>query len=130
MSGEGTTPTIEEQIAALVAQTAANAEKLRALEAENAAIRATNEELRAMVDGVVPDSEDMGNPVPVLNAEQEVDRRGRDAPTAPGIPDVNPNVGQTQQTPQTARVNIDLNNLPVRNDNEQDPVMSRQPETV
>ena len=38
MSGEGITPTIEEQIAALVAQTAANAEKLRALEAENAAI--------------------------------------------------------------------------------------------
>ena len=45
MSGEGTIPTIEEQIAALVAQTTANAEKLRALEAENAAIRATNEEL-------------------------------------------------------------------------------------
>ena len=112
MSGEGTTPTIEEQIAALVAQTAANAEKLRALEAENAAIRATNEELRAMVDGVVPDSEDVGHAVPVPNAEQEVDRRGRDAPTGPSVPDVNPNVGQTQQTPQTTRVDIDLNNLP------------------
>ena len=43
---------------------------------------------------------------------------------------MNPNVGQTQQTPQTARVNIDLNNLPVRNDNEQDPVTGRQPENV
>ena len=115
MSGEGTVPTIEEQVAALIAQTTANAEKLRALEAENAAIRAANEELRAMVDGVVPDSEDVGHPIPVLNVEQEVDRRGRDAPTGLGIPDVNPHVGQTQQTPQTARVDIDLNNLPVRN---------------
>ena len=52
-----------------------------------------------MVDGVVPDSEDVEHPVPVLNVEQEVDRRGRDAPTGPAIPDVNPNVGQTQHTP-------------------------------
>ena len=46
-----------------------------------------------MVDGVVPDSEDVGHPVPVPNAEQEVDQRGRNAPTGPSIPDANPNVG-------------------------------------
>ena len=83
-----------------------------------------------MVDGVVPDSEDVKRPVSVLNVEQEVDRRAPDVPTGPEIPNSNPNVGQTQQTPQTARVDIDLNNLPVRNDNEQDPVVGRRPENV
>ena len=102
---------------------AANAERLQALEAENAAIRATNDELRAMINGVVLDSEEMEYPNPVPNVEQEVNRTASVAPTGPVIPDVNPNVGQTQQTPQTARVEIDLNNLPVRNENEQDSIM-------
>ena len=56
MTGSGSVPTVEEQIAALTAQMTASAERMQALEAENIAIRAANEELKALVDGVVPDS--------------------------------------------------------------------------
>ena len=113
MSGEGGIPTVEEQIATLTAQMTVNAERLRALEAENIAIQATNDEPRALIDGVIPDNETTECPNPIPNGEQEVNKTALVAPTGPVIPYVNPNVGQNQQTPQTARVEIDLNNLPV-----------------
>ncbi|KAK4849341.1 hypothetical protein QYF36_023771 [Acer negundo] len=86
----------------------ARAERLQALEAENAAIRVANEELRALVDGVVPDS---GNPVK---------------------PQINPVDPRNQPAFQTARVDIDLNDIPARNDmmNEQDPPMDQRPDNV
>ena len=68
----------------------ANAERLRALEAENDAIRPTNSELRALIDSVVPDSEDTERPNPISNIEQEVDRTAPITPTGPV--DANPNV--------------------------------------
>ena len=83
-----------------------------------------------MIDDVVPDSEDIERPIPVPNVEQEVDRASPVTLTGPGIQDTNPNVGQIQQTPQIARVEINLNNLPIRNENEQDPVMGKQPKNV
>ena len=80
MAESGNQQTVEEQIAALIALTTANAAKLQSLEAENAAIRSTNDELQALIDGVVPDSETTGRPIPNPNLEQEVDR------TAPATP--------------------------------------------
>ncbi|KAK1584002.1 hypothetical protein Q3G72_029020 [Acer saccharum] len=74
MAGSGSAPTVEEQIAMLNAQMAASAERLQALEAENAAIRAANEELRTLVDGVVPDSATSEHPIPTSNDEHGVDR--------------------------------------------------------
>ena len=67
MTGSGSVPTVEEQIAVLTAQMTASAEKLQALEAENEKIRAANEELRALVDGVVPDSAISERPALVPN---------------------------------------------------------------
>ena len=104
MSGDGNTPTVEEQIAALTAQMTANAEKLKALETENAEIRATNGELRALIDGVAPD-----NHAPEINSEQDVDRSQPNAPVDASGPNVNNSVGHNQTTRQTARVDIDLN---------------------
>ena len=49
---------------------AANVERLRALEVENAAIRATNGKLRALIDGIIPDSEAMEHPNPIPKDEQ------------------------------------------------------------
>ena len=83
MAGSGSAPTVEEQIAMLNAQMAASAERLQALEAENAAIRAANEELRTLVDGVVPDSATSEHPVPTLNDEHDVDRPIRRVPGNP-----------------------------------------------
>ena len=70
MAGNGSNPTIEEQIAMLNAQMATSAKRLQALEAENAAIRAANKELRTLVDGVVPDSATSKHPVPTTNDER------------------------------------------------------------
>ena len=89
MTGSGsipTVPTVEEQIAALTAQMTVNAEKLQALEAENAAIRATNEELRTLVDGVVSDSATLERPILANNGEHVVDRPAPRTPGAPGNP--------------------------------------------
>ena len=83
MAGSGSAPTVEEQIAALTAQMTANAERLQGLEAENAAIRVANEELRALVDGVVPDSATSEHPTSEPNGKPFVDRL---APRAPGNP--------------------------------------------
>ncbi|KAK4857821.1 hypothetical protein QYF36_006812 [Acer negundo] len=82
-----------------------NAAKLQALEAENAAIRVTNEELRALVDSVIPDSETTRRPVPILNNEQE-------------------------RTLPPARVEIDLIDLPLRNKIKQDLNVGRRPKNV
>ena len=132
MTGSGSAPTVEEQIAALTAQMTASAEKLQALEAENEKIRAANEELRALVDGVVPDSATSERPALVPNNEPVVDR------TAPRIArnlfrsETNPVDHQNQPTPETARVEIDLNHMPARNEatNEPDPAMDQQPDDV
>ena len=93
MSGDGNAPTVEEQIAALTAQMTANAEKLMALEAENAKIRATNGELRALIDGVVLDGLASDRPPHGINGEQAVDRSAPNAPVDPIGPNVNNNVG-------------------------------------
>ena len=74
MAGSGFAPTVEEQIAALTAQMTASAERLQALETENAAIRVANEELKALVDGVVPDSAKSEHPISAPNDEPLVDR--------------------------------------------------------
>ena len=90
MFGSGSVPTVEEQIAALTAQMTANTEKLQALESENAVVWAVNEELRALVDGVAPDSMTSERPVLVPNDEQVVDRIAPRAPGNPVRPDMNP----------------------------------------
>ncbi|KAK0593431.1 hypothetical protein LWI29_036512 [Acer saccharum] len=132
MFGSGSVPTVEEQIVALTAQMTANVEKLQALEAENAAIQATNEELIALVNGVAPDSATSERPVLVPNGEQVVDRTAPRALGNPIVLDMNPGDQQNQPTPQTNRVEIDLNNMPARNEmlNEQDPAMDQQPDNV
>ena len=53
--------------------------------------------------------------------EQEVDRTAPATPVGQAMLGANPVVGQSQQTPQKARAEIDLNDLPNRNDGEQDP---------
>ena len=132
MFGDGSTSTIEEQITALITQMTGNAEKLWALEAENVAIRATNGELRALIDGVAPDNVMLERPIPAPNGEQKVNRIAPIAPVDPMRPGMNHNVGQNQQTPQTARVEINLNNLPIGNEipNGKDPAMDLQPENA
>ena len=130
MSESGNHQTVEEQIAALIALTTANAVKLQSLEAENAAIRTTNDELRALIDDVVPDSETMGHPIPNPNLEQEVDRTAPATPIGQVTLGANLDVGRNQQTPPTARVEIDLNDLPNRNDGEQDPNAGSRPDNV
>ncbi|KAK1562908.1 hypothetical protein Q3G72_018878 [Acer saccharum] len=97
----------------------------KALEAENAAIRATNEELRALVDGVVPDSVTSERPILANNGEQIIDRIAPRPQGNPNVPNTNPDDQQNQPTPQKNRVKIDLNNMPARNEmlNEQDPAM-------
>ena len=90
MFGGGAIPTVEEQIVALTAQMIANAEKLQALEVENAMIRATNEELRALVDGVAHDSATSERPVLAPNDKRVVDRTAPRAPGNPIRPDINP----------------------------------------
>ena len=79
MSRDGDAPTVEEQIAALTAQMAADTEKLRALEAENVTIRATNVELRALIDKISNVAPEL--PIPTPNDELEVDRIAPVAPT-------------------------------------------------
>jgi len=80
MSRDGNALTVEDQIAALTAQMIAHTEKLRALEAENVAIRTINDELRALIDGV-PNNIAPGLPIPTPNDEQAVDMIAPDAPT-------------------------------------------------
>ena len=47
-------------------------------------------------------------------------------------PEANPDVERNQRTTQTARVEIDLNDLPIRQEglHEQYPVMDQQPENA
>ncbi|KAK0571909.1 hypothetical protein LWI29_023432 [Acer saccharum] len=132
MAGSGSAPTVEEQIATLTAQMTASAERLQALEVENAAIRVANEELRAMVDEVVPDSATSKHPISTPNSEPFVDQLAPRAPGNPVQPEVNSVDHTNQQTLQTARVDIDLNDMPARNDmmNKQDPAMDQQPDNV
>ncbi|KAK0592545.1 hypothetical protein LWI29_021084 [Acer saccharum] len=132
MTGSGSAPTVEEQIAMLTAQMTASAERLQALEAENAAIRVANEELRAMVDGVVPDSVTSEHPTSEPNGVPFVDRPTPRAQRNPIEPEINPVDRRNQPTFQTERVDIYLNDIPARNDmvNEQDPPMDQQPNNV
>ncbi|KAK0591839.1 hypothetical protein LWI29_009079 [Acer saccharum] len=132
MAGSGSAPTVEEQIAMLNAQMAASAERLQALEAENAAIRAANEELRTLVDGVVPDSATSEHPIPTSNDEHGVDRPIPRVPDNPNAPEVNPVDHQNRPTLQTARVEIDLNDVPARNDaaNEYQLPVDQQPANI
>ncbi|KAK0606072.1 hypothetical protein LWI29_033882 [Acer saccharum] len=132
MAGNGSNPTVEEQIAMLNAQMAASAERLQALEAENAAMRAVNEELRTLVDGVVPDSATSEHPVPTSNDEHDVDRLIRRVPGNPIAPEVNPVDHQNRPTLQTVRVEIDLNDVPARNDavNEHEQPVDQQPDNI
>ncbi|KAK0602487.1 hypothetical protein LWI29_033942 [Acer saccharum] len=132
MAGNGSNPTVEEQIAMLNAQMAASAERLQALEAENTAIRATNEELRMLVDGVVSDSATSEHPVPTSNDDNDVDRHIRRVPGNPIAPEANPVDRQNRPTPQTARVEIDLNDIPARNNavNEHEQPIDQQPDNV
>ncbi|KAK0571367.1 hypothetical protein LWI29_014734 [Acer saccharum] len=132
MAESGSTPTVEEQIAALTTQMTASAERLQVLEVENAAIRVANEELRAMVDEVVHDSATSEHPILTPNGEPFVDRLALRAPGNPVQPEANPVDHTNRQTLQTARVNFDLNDTPARNDmmNEQDPPMDQRPDNV
>ncbi|KAK0594522.1 hypothetical protein LWI29_004756 [Acer saccharum] len=132
MTGNGSNPTVEEQIATLTAQMAASAERLQALEVENTAIRAANEELRTLVDGVVPDSATLEHPVPTSNDDHDVDRPIRRVPGNPVAPEANPVDHQNRPTLQTARVEIDLNDVPARNEavNEHEQPVDQQPDNV
>src|SRR5579862_9697978 len=127
MTGSGSVLTVEEQIAVLTAQMTASVEKLQALEAENEKILAANEELRVLVDGVVPDSATSERPALVPNDEHVVDRTAPRTPRNPIGPEMNPVNHHNQPTPQTTRVEIDLNNMPARNEtpNEPDPAMDQ-----
>ncbi|KAK1583610.1 hypothetical protein Q3G72_025504 [Acer saccharum] len=99
---------------------------------KNITIRAANEELRALVDGVAPDSATSKRPVLAPNGEQIVDRTAPRAPSNPVGPKMNPVDHQNQPTPQTTRVEIDLNNMLARNEvlNDQDLAMDQQPNNV
>ncbi|KAK0595541.1 hypothetical protein LWI29_007683 [Acer saccharum] len=132
MAGSGSAPTVEEQIAMLTAQMTASAERLQALEAENAAIRVANEELRTLVDGVVPDSATSEHPTSEPNGEPFVDRPAPRAHGKPIGPETNPIDRQNQSAFQTVRVDIDLNDIPAWNDmmNEQDLPMDQRPDNV
>ena len=132
MTGNGSVPTVDEQIAELTTQMTASAERMQALEAENAAIRAANEELKALVDGVVPDSATSEHPISAPNGEPFIDRPTPRAPGNPVRPEMNPVDHQNRPTLQTARVDIDFNDMPARNDmmNEQDPAMDQRPDNV
>ena len=89
MSGDGSTPTVEEQIATLIAWIIANVKKFEALEAENVAIRATNGELRALIDRVTPDNTTLERPILIPNGEQVADRIAPITSGNPIRPDMN-----------------------------------------